>query len=158
MTKLAKRDKKISTENSERNSGRTVGGRGNLRPFKPGQSGNPGGRPKLPPEFKAALKELTPDALELLGQVVRGALDTHPRCPNCNAVLIGLVVVTPQVIEAAKYLINREQGAPAQHATIKTEPEPIDCVINLVPWPPTIEQLKDRIRELEAGQPEGRKP
>ena len=35
--------------------------------FAKGVSGNPGGRPKLPAEFKAALKELTPDALRALG-------------------------------------------------------------------------------------------
>ena len=41
--------------------------------------------------------------------------------------------MTPQVIEAAKYLINREQGAPAQHATIKAEVPPTDIHVNLVP-------------------------
>jgi hypothetical protein len=35
------------------NSGRSSG----LKPFKPGQSGNPGGRPKLAPELKEYLDE-----------------------------------------------------------------------------------------------------
>jgi hypothetical protein len=35
-------------------------------PFKKGQSGNPGGRPKLPPEIKQMLEEKGPEALDLL--------------------------------------------------------------------------------------------
>jgi hypothetical protein len=35
-------------------------------PFEKGQSGNPGGRPKLPPEIKQMLEEKGPEALKLL--------------------------------------------------------------------------------------------
>lgn len=34
----------------------------NLKPFKPGQSGNPGGRPKVPPDLKKA-RELNKNAI-----------------------------------------------------------------------------------------------
>ena len=35
-------------------------------PFEKGQSGNPGGRPKLPPEIKQMLEEKGPEAFEVL--------------------------------------------------------------------------------------------
>jgi hypothetical protein len=105
--------------NSENNKN-TKARRGRGRPFPKGVSGNPGGRKPLPPEFKKALEELTPDALALLGKAVRDAL-------------LGGGKVTPQALEAAKYLINREHGAPAHTATIKTEPPVLDWTVNLIP-------------------------
>jgi hypothetical protein len=57
------------------NSGKTVRG----RPFKKGQSGNPGGRPKQTQEQKDALamiKELAPVAVERLGEILR---DKHTK-------------------------------------------------------------------------------
>ena len=39
------------------NSGKTARG----RPFKPGQSGNPGGRPKMPEEMRQILREAGPE-------------------------------------------------------------------------------------------------
>ena len=42
----------MATANSEK----TVGN-GNLKPFKPGQSGNPAGRPKKPPELREAAEQ-----------------------------------------------------------------------------------------------------
>ena len=44
------------------------------RPFKPGQSGNPGGRPKKTQEQKDALKmirDLAPEAAERLREIIR---------------------------------------------------------------------------------------
>lgn len=38
--------------------------------FKPGQSGNPNGRPKVPKEIKDMLKAATPDAAGLLIQCI----------------------------------------------------------------------------------------
>lgn len=38
----------------------------NLRPFKPGQSGNPSGRPKKDPSVTAMLKAACPEAVSLL--------------------------------------------------------------------------------------------
>lgn len=35
-------------------------------PFKPGQSGNPNGRPRVPDEVKAAARAATPKAIEVL--------------------------------------------------------------------------------------------
>lgn len=45
--------------------------RGRLKPYKKGQSGNPGGRPKNPPYFRKRLKEMLPDVLEMLARDVK---------------------------------------------------------------------------------------
>src|SRR5687768_2107957 len=50
-----------AAENSQKTARRGQG-----RPFKPGQSGNPGGRPKLPPEIvelRALARQHTPAAV-----------------------------------------------------------------------------------------------
>jgi hypothetical protein len=113
--------RRVSMVGHSENSGKTKARRGRGRPFPKGVSGNPGGRKPLPPEFKEALEELTPDALALLGKVVRDALDGGE--------------VTSQAITAATYMINRQYGAPAQTATIRRDPEaPMDLHINLIPW------------------------
>jgi hypothetical protein len=36
-----------------------------LTPWKPGQSGNPGGRPKMPPELKEMLKKVAPELFQV---------------------------------------------------------------------------------------------
>lgn len=38
--------------------------------FKPGQSGNPGGRKPVPPDIKEAFRALTPKAVEVLGNIL----------------------------------------------------------------------------------------
>ena len=48
----------------------------NLKPFKPGQSGNPGGRPKKRPiseRYEALAEELLPDDLRLMMKLGKGA-------------------------------------------------------------------------------------
>lgn len=40
-------------------------------PFQPGQSGNPAGRPRVPPEFKQACRELTDTALTALTEALK---------------------------------------------------------------------------------------
>jgi hypothetical protein len=39
--------------------------------FVKGQSGNPGGRPKVDPEVKTLLDEMTPEAIKILGEIMR---------------------------------------------------------------------------------------
>lgn len=43
------------------------------RPFLPGQSGNPRGRPKTPEETKRALRAMLPDAVAALGGLLKSA-------------------------------------------------------------------------------------
>ena len=57
----------MASENTDRSNG-------NLRPWKKGQSGNPGGRKKMPDDAKAMLKAATPAAVKLLGR--------HPEQPG----------------------------------------------------------------------------
>jgi hypothetical protein len=70
---MAENERHASTENSEG----TVAGRiQNLKPWKPGQSGNPGGRPRrdLAAEIARAIFERDPEAIEraFLAQLRKG--------------------------------------------------------------------------------------
>ena len=42
-----------------------------LSPWKPGQSGNPGGRPKMPPELKEKLREASAEAFDVMIEIAR---------------------------------------------------------------------------------------
>ncbi len=76
-------------------------------PFKKGQSGNPGGRPKKGPaviEIEALAKQLSPEALERLAAWMRSG-DAKASVSACQAI------------------INRGFGTPAQtiNATVTDE-------------------------------------
>ncbi len=65
--------------------------------FRPGQSGNPGGRAKLPAEFHALAKAAAPEALELAVRFVRDE------------------TADPKLrLEAAKVVMARAHGQPTQ--------------------------------------------
>ena len=55
----------MPTQNSGKNSGKPQGRPENLTPWKPGQSGNPGGRPKKKP-LTEALEKIYSDPKECL--------------------------------------------------------------------------------------------
>lgn len=40
-------------------------------PFKPGQSGNPSGRPKVDPEVRTLCEKFTPDAIRTLAEIMQ---------------------------------------------------------------------------------------
>jgi Family of unknown function (DUF5681) len=71
--------------------------------FKKGQSGNPGGRPKMPPDMKAAIQEKTPELLKSLFALARQKAD-----PRVQAVAI-------------KELLDRGWGRAAQTVNAKIE-------------------------------------
>jgi hypothetical protein len=73
-------------------------------PFKPGKSGNPDGRPKLPPELKDTLRGLSPRAVEILTEIMENP-ESQPAAR----------------IRAAEIILNRAYGMPLQEidATIK---------------------------------------
>lgn len=93
------------------NSQKTAKKKTRGRPFPKGVSGNPGGRPKIPPEITAAFKEYTFEALEVILKNMRlkGTSYAHIRQ------------------RAAVEILNRGWGTPPQ--TIKAEDDrPIPTV------------------------------
>lgn len=69
--------------------------------FQKGQSGNPGGKPKGHPEFIAACRKLTPEALDVITGIMR-----DPKTP-------------PQTrLAAAQYLHDRGYGKPSNTLTV----------------------------------------
>ena len=55
--------------------------------FKKGQSGNPGGRPKMPPDMKAAIQEKTPELLKALFALARQKADPRVQAVAINELL-----------------------------------------------------------------------
>lgn len=78
--------------------------RGPGRPFRPGQSGNPGGRPKMSDDVREMLKAATPKAVKLLVSV----MDDDGQKAALR-------------MDAAKTIIERVYGKPLQ---------PIDSTIS----------------------------
>ncbi len=74
--------------------------------WKPGQSGNPGGRPKAIIEVAAAAREHTTEAIATLASIMR----------NTDATASARV-------SAAAILLERAWGKPAQTMTLKREGE-----------------------------------
>jgi hypothetical protein len=79
--------KKTATEQAKNRAG---GGK-----FAPGASGNPGGRPALPPELKEAARAMSPEALNILAKIMRNA-----KAPAAARV------------RAAESIMNRAYGTP----------------------------------------------
>ena len=67
------------------------------RPFKPGQSGNPGGRPKIPEDVKMAFRAACPEAVEILIGIMRNPKEK-----------------TPYRLDAIKTILDRAYGRPVQ--------------------------------------------
>ncbi|MBR0034647.1 MAG: hypothetical protein IJP54_03115 [Synergistaceae bacterium] len=65
--------------------------------FKPGQSGNPGGRPKIPEDVREATRAACPAAIKLLVKVMK---DEEEK--------------TAYRLDAAKTLLDRGYGKPMQ--------------------------------------------
>ena len=84
-------------EKSADTSAETARKRGPGRPFQKGQSGNPGGRPKVPDEVKAMLKSAAPEAVRLLIETIG----------NENAAM-------NHRLDAAKEVLNRVYGKSTQ--------------------------------------------
>lgn len=79
------------------NSGATTKRRGPGKPFKKGQSGNPGGRPKVSQDVKDMLKAAAPEAAQLLIDTINN--------PTAKAELR---------IECAKVVMDRVYGKATQ--------------------------------------------
>lgn len=72
--------------------------------FKPGQSGNPGGRPKEAPEVKALAREYGAEAIAKLVELMRG---DDPRVAKA----------------AAETLLDRGFGKPQQSVELSGDPD-----------------------------------
>lgn len=70
----------------------------NLRPFKKGQSGNPGGRKPIPPEVKELARAESVNAIRALARVMNAKTAPHAA-----------------IVAAANSLLDRGYGKPTQH-------------------------------------------
>ena len=90
---MATRAKKVKTEN---NGGST--GKG----FKPGVSGNPGGRPKMPEELREAFEKASQEALRTLIEVMRTGKGMER-------------------VKASEIILDRSYGKPVQQVDAKVD-------------------------------------
>lgn len=59
-----------------------------LKPFEAGKSGNPGGRPKVPPHIKEMARALTEEAINTAAEIMRNPQETgSARMTAVNAIL-----------------------------------------------------------------------
>lgn len=79
-------------------------GRGPGRPFMPGHSGNPGGRPKGHAEFRLAAREFTEEGLQILAGIMRG----RKAQPGASA-----------RVRAIRELFDRGWGRPVQELQVQ---------------------------------------
>lgn len=93
------------TENSNKSAKRRPG-----RPFQKGQSGNPGGRPKISEDVKEAARAHTQKAIETLVNVLDFGDSSAAK------------------VRAAEALLNRGWGTPTQSISVDPESAPVRFV------------------------------
>ncbi len=102
----------------------TLKGNGNLRPWKKGQSGNPGGRRKVSPEEKKLLSLTRVEVARLLNMVCEMTVDEmHAKFCDDSAMAIEKLFVktitdalqfSGDAVKAADFILNRTIGKPKE--------------------------------------------
>lgn len=117
--KQAKANAKLSVfaENAGKKQQKATRSRPRGRPFQPGQTGNPGGRPALLPEEKThrqsirqAMIELGPGAIDVLGQELR----SHDPEIQLKAAKIIIDKTVPDLREVTGDALNPFSDLPAR--------------------------------------------
>ena len=100
--------------------------------FVAGKSGNPGGRPKIPEDVKMAFRALVPEAVEILGTIMRNPKEKG----LCR-------------IEAIKTILDRAYGKPVQAQDISFDVDTTADVMTQIRRV-AMEQLNDGQRDSTA--------
>jgi hypothetical protein len=123
-----------SSETQRKNSQRQKKG-GPGKPWSPGQSGNPGGRPK---GFAALIRERTEEGLPLVDYAVRLQQGLEVDLPE-DATVKERVEVARLRLDAGKWLADRGWGQPTQSVE-HSGPEGEALVVQVLTYAGTVSQ------------------
>ena len=101
--------------------------------FQKGQSGNPGGRPKVPADIREAFKARAPQALEVL-----------TRCLQSDDDRIAMM--------AAQAILDRGYGRPTQSIDANINDDPVRYIVELPKKSATTQEWLEDIRREDAGR------
>ena len=99
--------------------------------FQKGESGNPGGRPKLPAEMREMFRVKAPEAFEVLSR--------HLQSPDAKV-----------AIAAATQILDRAYGRPVQSIDANITEDPIRYIVELPKKSATTAEWLEDIRREDA--------